>query len=329
MADVSTQIKFLYGAKDGIEGKIKDGTIEGSDLVITSDTDELVFVDKSKNLKAIKSRTELEHTVIGTSIGALKEGEIVPDGITLDEFIAMICQKRVPASYVKPDVLMEVTNGPTPGMYEVGEELTVSVNATFLRNDGGPMVSLEIMKDQKSVASGSLSTVSVDGCEFIVPEGKVYFIGKAAYTEGPVKLDNLGDASPEGRIEAGSVLSSESLVYTGARKYFYGTGAGELPALNSDNIRQLNGELNPAKGMTFKVTLGVGEQHVVIAYPQSLGDIEKIRYEELNDDRVAQNFTKKTVTVEGANGYEPMAYNVYTYKMATPAEAGMNFTVTI
>lgn len=329
MADVSTQIKFLYGAKDGIEGKIKDGTIEGSDLVITSDTSELVFVDKSKNLKPIKSRTELEHTVVGTSIGALQEGEVVPDGITLDEFIAMICQKRVPASYAKPDVLMDITKGSPAGMYEAGEELTVSVSATYLRNDGGPLISLELIQDQKTLASSTMSPVMADDREIVVPDGKVYFIGKASYTDGPVKLDNLGDASPEGRIEAGSVVSSNSLVFTGARKYFCGTGAGELPVLNSENIRQLNGELNPSKGMSFKVSLGVGEQHIIIAYPQSLGDIEKIRYEELNDDHVAQNFTKKIVGVDGANGYEAIPYNVYTYKMATPAEAGMNFTVTI
>lgn len=329
MAEATKSIKFLYGSKDGIETQIIDGKIDGSDFVVTSDTNELVFIDSSKNIKPIKSRTEDTHTVVGTNIGALTEGSVIDPGISLDEFIEMICQKRIPASYIKPDVLMEVTEGAAPGTYEVGEQLTVSVSATFLRNDGGTLASLELRQDQNTLASGVISPVSVSSRAIVVSENEVCFAGKAAYTEGAIKLDNLGDASPEGRIEAGSVVSTKPLVYAGARKYFYGTGAGELPELNSGSIRELNGVLDPSKGMTFKVSLGVGDQYIIIAYPESLGEIAKVRYEELNDDHVAQNFTKQTVSVEGANNYEAIPYNVYTYKMATPAEAGMNFTVTI
>lgn len=37
-------IKFYHGASTGIQGKIDDGTINESDIVITADTDEIIYI---------------------------------------------------------------------------------------------------------------------------------------------------------------------------------------------------------------------------------------------------------------------------------------------
>ena len=62
MAD--SVIKFFHGASTGIESKIEDGTINESDMVITSDTDELYYIDSTKTPHALgssKSTEEQEH----------------------------------------------------------------------------------------------------------------------------------------------------------------------------------------------------------------------------------------------------------------------------
>ncbi len=48
MADKNTTVSFFYGAKDGIQAKLDDGTITPSDFVVTKE-DELVFIDKAKH----------------------------------------------------------------------------------------------------------------------------------------------------------------------------------------------------------------------------------------------------------------------------------------
>ena len=56
-------IKFYHGASSGIQGKIDDGTINESDIVITSDTDEIVYIDETKTQKPLgssKSKQEWE-----------------------------------------------------------------------------------------------------------------------------------------------------------------------------------------------------------------------------------------------------------------------------
>ena len=71
------------------------------------------------------------------SIGALNENDVIPEGITLDEFIEMICRKRVPA-YVAPVVSLEETAEPINGtVYELGAVANFSGVSNFTKNDGG------------------------------------------------------------------------------------------------------------------------------------------------------------------------------------------------
>lgn len=327
MADVSTQIKFLYGSKSGIEGKIADNTIEGSDLVITSDTDELVFVDKAKNIKPIKSRTENEYTLVGTDIGALPAGSKIDPGITLDQFIAMICQKRIAATYTAPTVSLTRTGGITNGgTYELGSTQTLTASSAFTKNDAGVLTAININLDGVAIATGTASPLSLSAHEFTVGAASMVFQAQATYAQGDVKNDNLGDPSPAGRIEAGTVSSSKITVY-GKRYAFYGAGTGTAAITDSAAVRGLSNSKAAGKG-TISIPLSVGQQFVAFAVP-STQSVTKVRYEEGNDDAMLPNFTKTTVSVEGANGFTAIDYHVYVYQMASAAEAGMNFTVTL
>lgn len=52
-------------------------------------------------------------------------------------------------------------------------------------------------------------------------------------------------------------------------------------------------------------------------------------YVETNDTGMAKSFTKSNISVQGANGATGADYKVYSYGMATPAQAPMTFKVTI
>ena len=332
MAD--SVIKFFHGASTGIESKIEDGTINESDMVITSDTDELYYIDSAKTPHALGSSKSTEEVEVnlgsGGSVGGLATGDTIPAGTTLDELITMLTQKSVPATYTQPGVTCRVSSGTAAGSYEVGTSITTTLQATFTQNDAGALTTLAINKSGESspIISGATSPQTTDAQTFTLGEETVSFTATASYAAGAIKNDNLGKPSPEGQIQAGSKTSA-AVSFVGKRNLFYGTGTGATPEMTSELVRGLaNKKLGPANGTTFDINVAAGQQYVVIAYPATLRNLSKCFYVEQNTDLV-ENFALQTKSVQGANGAAGADYKVYVYSMAIPAAAGMTLQVQI
>ena len=332
MAD--SVIKFFHGASTGIQNKIEDGTINESDMVITSDTDELYYVDSTKTPHALGSSKSTEEVEVnlgaGGTIGGLTTGDTIPAGTTLDELITMLTQKSVPATYTQPGVTCRVSSGTAAGSYEVGTSITTTLQATFTQNDAGALTTLAINKsgEGEPIISGATSPQTTDPQTFTLGEETVSFTATASYAAGAIKNDNLGNPSPEGQIQAGSKTSA-AVSFVGKRNLFYGTGTGATPEMTSEIVRGLaNKKLGPANGTTFDINVAAGQQYVVIAYPATLRNLTKCFYVEQNTDLV-ENFALQTKSVQGANGAAGADYKVYVYSMAIPAAAGMTLQVQI
>ena len=327
-------VKFFHGLSTGIQGKIDDGTINENDLVITSDTDEMIYIDNAKaqhSLGASKSTEEVEVNLgSGGSIGGLTTGDTIPAGTTLDELITMLTQKSVPATYTQPGVTCRVSSGTAAGSYEVGTSITTTLQATFTQNDAGALTTLAINKSGagEPIISGATSPQTTDAQTFTIGEETVSFTATASYAAGAIKNDNLGKPSPEGQIQAGSKTSA-AVSFVGKRNLFYGTGTGATPEMTSEVVRALaNKKLGPTNGTSFNINVAAGQQYVVIAYPATLRNMTKCFYVEQNTDLV-ENFALQTKSVQGANGAAGADYKVYVYSMAIPAAAGMTLQVQI
>ena len=325
-------IKFYHGASSGIQDKIDDGTINESDIVITSDTDEIVYIDETKTQKPLgssKSKKEWEVQLgAGGTVGGLKTGDEIPVGTTLDDLIKLLTQKSVPASYTQPGVTCRVSTGTAAGSYEVGTEINTTIQGTFTQNDAGALTTIEILKNGSSILSQAASPITTEAQTFTLGEETVSFTAKATYAAGEIKNDNLGQPSPDGQIKAGSKTSS-AVSFTGKRNLFYGTGVGTAPSVTSELVRGLsNKQLGPSNGTSFNINVAAGQQYVVIAYPATLRKITKCFYVEQNTD-LAENFTEQTISVQGANGAAGADYRVLVYQMAVPAAAGMTLQVQI
>lgn len=331
MADENQVIRFFHGPEDGIDAKIEDSIINGSDIVITSDTDSIFFVDNQKQKHNLgSSKTKQEHTVNlgGGSLGGLNDGAEIPEGTTLDQFIAMLTAKAVPPTYSQPGITCRVSTGTAAGSYEVGTEINTTIQGTFTQNDAGALTTIEILKNGSSILSQAASPITTEAQTFTLGEETVSFTAKATYAAGPVKNDNLGQPSPDGQIKAGSKTSS-AVSFTGKRNLFYGTGVGAAPEASSEVVRGLaNKKLGPTNGTSFNINVAVGQQYVIIAYPATLRDLTKCFYVEQNTD-LAANFEKSSISVQGANGAAGADYKVYVYEMAIPAATGMTLQVQI
>lgn len=325
-------IKFYHGASSGIQDKIDDGTINESDIVITSDTDEIVYIDETKTQKPLgssKSKQKWEVQLgTGGTVGGLKTGDEIPTGTTLDDLIKLLTQKSVPASYTQPGVTCRVSTGTSAGSYEVGTEINTTIQGTFTQNDAGALTTIEILKNGSSILSQAASPITTEAQTFTLGEETVSFTAKATYAAGEIKNDNLGQPSPDGQIKAGSKTSA-AVSFVGKRNLFYGTGVGTAPSVTSELVRGLsNKQLGPSNGTSFNINVAAGQQYVVIAYPATLRKITKCFYVEQNTD-LAENFTEQTISVQGANGAAGADYRVLVYQMAVPAAAGMTLQVQI
>lgn len=327
-------IKFFHGPEESIDSKIADGTISGADIVITSNTDSIFYVDADKTKHKLGSgdtETTQKHEVqlgSGGSIGGLNTGDTIPEGTSLDELIKMLTQKAVPPTYNAPGVTCRVSSGTAAGSYEVGTEINTTIQGVFTQNDAGALTSIEIKKGGSSVLSSPTSPITTEAQTFTLGEEIVTFTAVANYAEGAIKNDNLGKPSPNGHIVAGSKTSA-GVSFTGKRNLFYGTGVGAAPEMTSEVVRGLaNKQLGPTNGTSFNLKVAAGQQYVVIAYPATLRALTKCFYVEQNTD-LAANFDQQTISVQGANGAAGADYRVLVYKMAVPAAASMTLQVQI
>lgn len=327
MANMS---KHAFGSKENIEAAKASGVIDERDVLFL-DNREIGWIDKNGNTVISTTRTQDPVIVNGVTGLGISNGETIPAGISFDDFVKMVVQKAIPATYTKPTLNLANNGGQASGNVEAGSSVTPKLKATFTKNDAGDLTGIVIKKGTTEVASGTTSPLTYTGEAIIVGDETVTFIASADYGDAPVKQNNLGANSTENWFEGGTV-SSGSYSIAGKRNLFYGTGVGSVPSITSDMVRGLvNSKLAPAAGTTFTINVEVGQQYIAFAYPADLRDVNNVTYVEANDSGMASSFTKTTIDVAdargGTNGLK--SYKVYTYAMAVPAAATMTFTVKI
>ena len=322
--------KHAFGSKTNIDTAKSNGTIDAHDILFL-DNREIGWIAKDGSTVMSTSRTQEPITVNGVTGLGIANGATIPAGTSFDEFVKMVIQKAIPASYTKPTLSIANNSGQASGNVEAGTTITPKLKATFTQNDAGSLTSIVIKQGDAEVATGDASPLTYTGEGIVIGDETITFTASAEYGDAPVKQNNLGQDSTENWF-AGSTVDSTSYSIVGKRNLFYGTGVGAVPTISSDMVRGLvNTKLAPSQGYSFNINVAVGQQYIAFAYPATLRDVNNVTYVEANDSGMASSFTKTTVDVADARGGENglKSYKVYTYAMAVPAAAGMTFKVTI
>lgn len=322
--------KHAFGSKENIETAKSNGTLGPNDVLFL-DNREIGWISKDGETVMSTSRTQEAITVNGVTGLGIADGATISAGTSLDEFVRMVVQKAIPATYTKPSVSIANNGGQASGNVEAGSTISPKLRATFNKNDAGDLVNISIKKNGTDVATGAATPLDYSGDEIVIGDESVTFSASATYGDAPVKTNNLGAESKENWF-AGGTVNSSNYVVTGKRNLFYGTGVGSIPEVNSVMVRGLvNKKLAPAQGTSFNINVAVGQQYIVFAYPATLRDVNNVTYVEANDSGMASNFNKLVIDVADARGGSNgiMNYKVYTYEMAVPAAASMTFKVTI
>lgn len=221
---------------------------------------------------------------------------------------------------------------PQAGAKEVGTSVTPSYTATLSAGSYtyGPATGITAKSwEVTDTNSGSATTANGTFEAFTVGDATNYSITAVAqYDAGATPVTNLGNPYPAGAIGAGSATKTSGAV-TGFRKYFYGSKTTPVE-LNSTNIRGLTNSTSAVgSSKTFSLTVVEGANQVIIAFPSATKKtLSKVLDVGAFGTDIVANFAKSTVSVEGANGYEAVNYDVWVY--SPDAALGANtYTVTI
>ena len=203
---------------------------------------------------------------------------------------------------------------------ELGSSVSFLLKGVFNKNDAGSVNSILISDG----SVGLSNTYSYTVPSFTLTGDKTYDI-KVSYNDGAIKKNNFGIKNPYGQIKAGSLTASTTI--KAYRGYFaYCSDNGTKPTVEEIRANAVKG-LNATNGTVMSVTTTSNTKTVCFAYPYSIRDCTKIRYENLNDDENKTVFTMMTLSIPDASGSNEITYRVYYY--TAPIEFGMKATFTL
>lgn len=221
------------------------------------------------------------------------------------------------------------------GSKEAGTKLVPSYTASLTAGSYTYGPATGIVAETYSVTDGvegheAQTTATGSFPEIQVTDGMNYKLSVSiTHNAGSIPKNNVGTEVPAKQIAAGTKTATSSSI-TSYRNSFYGSVTDKTAALDSAAIRALSGKSGKtnAAGNTFNASESVGAMRVIIAVPAprictSIKDVNGLNAEALSA------FTKTTVNVEGANGYEAKAYNVYYKDNAAACDKANNWAVTL
>lgn len=200
-----------------------------------------------------------------------------------------------------------------PGSYTYGPDTGVVANSWSVTDTDG---------NSKDTASGTFSDI-------VIGDGTSYSITVSCeHTVGAIPVTNLGSEYPAGKIIAGT-KSKKSPAMTGFRSYFYGCKTTKDDTIDSAFIRGLTNANKAVTATSFNMTIPEGAMRVVIAFPTSAGRaLSKVEDANAFGTDVVDSFVKRTVQVEGKNGYSAVSYDVYVFDSGKALSAN-TYKVTI
>lgn len=243
-------------------------------------------------------------------------------GKTLNKVLESIFTKEQNPSKPTPTCGVTLTGA---GAKEVGTVFTPAYTTSFDKKayayaptDTGVTVTAWEVKDSNDVTK-TTATGTFDS--FTVTETTNYKLtAKATYSDGNIPKTNLGNDYPAAQIKAGTTASVNSSAVTGYRNWFYGyknaSGVLDVTALDSAKIRALT-----ARNGSFPATIDTnGMQQMFFAIPAGKKSSVKCSN---NVNGAPCTMVKTTVSVEGANGFTAIDYDVW-YVNSASADSGAN-----
>ena len=220
--------------------------------------------------------------------------------------------------------------------YEVGTKVTPTYSAslsagsyTYGPDTGITATSWDIDATNKGAAVASETTASGSFDQITVELDTSYKIkATATHGAGAVAKDNLGDPSnPVKQIAAGS-KSKEVGSITGFRSIFYGWKSGSSALANPEAITSAQVRALGNAATTTKVTSFSCDKMKQMFFAFPADTVKNVMVANATNGAPQTVYKKTGVMVEGANGYQAIAYDVFYVDNAAADGGANNYNIT-
>ena len=269
---------------------------------------------------------------VGTvKVGSTGSATISAAGKSVKQVLSSILAKEKNPTATAPKATITLTQAKA---YEVGTSITPSYTTTF---DAGSYTygpATGITATSYSVGDGTNTRETSAGSfpALTVGDSTNYKLSlTVAYGAGAIPKTNLGNEYAAAQIKAGNATANSGAI-TGYRSFFYGVDDG-TGAIDSNTIRALTngGAYNAKKELNLAASSKVNATRVIVAYPVSntRGGLTLVNLTSTLNADITKDFVQQAnVNVEGANGYEAVAYKCFVYQPAK-IDASETYKITL
>ena len=245
-------------------------------------------------------------------------------GKNVKQVLDLLFAEEKDPSVTQPSVTITLTGA---GAKEVGTSVTPSYSVAF--NSGkyefGPETGVTATYSVSDTDSHSATTATGSFAAFTVEPTTNYKVSvTATHTAGADPVSNLGNGRGDLKITAG-VKTATSAAITGYRGWFQGYYNGTQALADATTITSAQLRAFGVKNGTFNTTMNTNKmQQMFFAAPA--GTVKTLTVSNAVNG-APQTVKKTTVSVEGANNYQAIDYDLYYVANATAESGDSKFTI--
>lgn len=276
---------------------------------------ENVYFDKDLTITANVGVQEIDATGSKT---------LATTGKNVKQVLDLLFAKEKDPSVTKPSVTITLTGA---GAKEVGTSVTPSYRVEFNKGkyEFGPDTGVTATYVVSDTASHSATTATGSFDAFTVEPTTNYKVSvTATHTAGADPVSNLGNGRGDLKITAGEKTATSAAI-TGYRGWFQGYYNGTQALADATTITSAQLRAFGVKNGTFNTTMNTNKmQQMFFAAPA--GTVKTLTVSNAVNG-APQTVKKTTVSVEGANNYQAIDYDLYYVANATAESGDSKFTI--
>ena len=257
-------------------------------------------------------------------IDATGSKTLATTGKNVKQVLDLLFAEEKNPSVTQPSVAITLTGA---GAKEVGTSVTPSYSVTF--NSGkyefGPETGVTATYSVSDTDSHSATTATGSFAAFTVEPTTNYKVSvTATHTAGADPVSNLGNGRGDLKITAGTKTATSAAI-TGYRGWFQGYYNGTQALADATTITSTQLRAFGVKNGTFNTTMNTNKmQQMFFAAPA--GAVKTLTVSNAVNG-APQTVKKTTVSVEGANNYQAIDYDLYYVANATAESGDSKFTI--
>lgn len=258
------------------------------------------------------------------TIDATGSKTLTTTGKNVKQVLDLLFAKEKDPSVTQPSVTITLTGA---GAKEVGTSVTPSYSVGFNKGkyEFGPDTGVTATYAVSDTASHSATTATGSFDAFTVEPTTNYKVSvTATHTAGADPVSNLGNGRGDLKITAGKKTATSAAI-TGYRGWFQGYYNGTQALADATTITSTQLRAFGVKNGTFNTTMNTNKmQQMFFAAPA--GTVKTLTVSNAVNG-APQTVKKTTVSVEGANNYQAIDYDLYYVANATAESGDSKFTI--